>query len=39
METMLNQDYTRPTAKAIEDAAKSGIDLRDPIVVEEFKRL
>lgn len=39
LETMLNQDYERPTEKALEDAKKSGIDLRDPIVIEEFKRL
>lgn len=36
---VMNLDFSRPTAKLREMARKNNIDLRDPGVIEEFKRI
>jgi hypothetical protein len=32
-------DFSRPTEKMRESAKKSNIDLTDPLVIEEFKKM
>lgn len=39
LEHMLNLDYSNPNPKMMRKAKESGIDLTDPLVIEEFKRL
>ena len=36
---VMNQDFSRPTKQMAENAKKANIDLNDPRVLEEFKRL
>lgn len=36
---VMNLDFNRPTQKLIEMARKNNIDLRDRLVIEEFKRI
>ena len=34
---VMNMDFTRPTQKMLNMAAKSNINLQDPKVIDEFK--
>lgn len=36
---VMNLDFSRPTRKMIDIAQKNNIDLRDPMVIEEFKKI
>lgn len=36
---VMNLDFTRPTAKMRDMALKNNIDLNDPNVIEEFKKI
>jgi hypothetical protein len=36
---VMNLDFSRPTQKLRDMAIKNNIDLRDPTVIEEFKRI
>jgi hypothetical protein len=36
---VMNLDFNKPTAKLREMARKNNIDLTDPTVIEEFKRI
>lgn len=35
----MNLDFTKPRKKAMEEAEKNGIDLHDPLVIDEFKKI
>ena len=39
LKLVMSLDFTRPTAKMIEMAEKNNIDLNDPKVIEEFKKI
>lgn len=36
---VMNLDFTKPTAKMRDIAAKNNIDLNDPLVIAEFKKI
>jgi hypothetical protein len=36
---VMNLDFDRPTPKMREMAAKNNIDLKDPYVIDEFKKI
>lgn len=39
LDIVLNLDFKRPRKKAMEEAEKNGIDLHDPLVIAEFKKI
>lgn len=36
---VMNLDFSKPTAKMREIAAKNNIDLKDPLVIAEFRKI
>ena len=39
LKLVMNLDFSRPTPKMVEMAGKNNIDLKDPIVIREFRKI
>ena len=39
LKLVMNMDFSRPTPRMIQMAVKNNIDLSDPLVIEEFRKI